>query len=138
MQAYRDTERRHSTRLRRKYGPPLWCHLAASYPFTNISACCSVGSAVQDYNDCFHYCQTDLDMTPFLICAVSSMNEGHLGVLCNRDRMKVPTERPLPLWRLDSGSLVTGIFLACWIALGIVLVMIARRRRSGQRAVRLP
>ena len=52
-------------------------------------------------------------MTPFLICAVSSMNEGHLGVLCNRDRVEVPIEHPLPLWRLDSGSLVSGIFLSC-------------------------
>ena len=35
---------------------------------TNLSACCKTGSAVKVHNDCFYYCQTDLNNPSFGTC----------------------------------------------------------------------
>jgi len=64
------------------------------------------------------------------------MNIPLVGSMCNRDKVEVPVE-VLPLWRRDSGSLLAGIFLFCWIVLGLVLVTFARRQRSRHGQIRL-
>ncbi|SMY21901.1 unnamed protein product [Zymoseptoria tritici ST99CH_1A5] len=112
--------------------PPNWAtsktHLCGvswpqSTPLQNISACCSDNKPVEVSHACFHYCETELDLSGFSHCVRDKFMPEHYMVSCNfAEGHEIGKAR----------TFMGGLALA--IAIGSVflaLVIAVRRKRTA-------